>query len=63
MIKVHKDTEKNNKIFYICNLCGGGISEGSPQENIDAFAKEHRACKHKKNTNLAFLDTDEEYKP
>lgn len=64
MIKVHTYiTELGNRVFYICDFCGAGISEESGQEDIDNFVQEHGTCTHEENTNLAFLDTDPELVP
>lgn len=63
MIKVHTYTEQNNRIFYTCDFCGAGIGEQSPQGDIDTFVTDHTNCDNLKNTDLAFLDTDEEYIP
>lgn len=51
------------KGFIVCDWCGAGIGEGSLPDDIDTFVTEHTNCDKTENTDLAFLDTDEEYTP
>lgn len=53
----------SDKGFIVCDFCGAGIGEDSSPEDIDAFVTEHTNCEYLENTDLAFLDTDEEYIP
>lgn len=53
----------SDKGFIVCDWCGAGIGEQSLQVDIDTFITDHTNCDNTENTDLAFLDTDEEYIP